>query len=208
MPEPRTSRERRYLRNQEEILRVAQDVILEVGAEAFSLREVARRADYAPSALYKYFAGKDELIGAVAEEALKVLGSLMAAVPADLPPDERVPRLADSYLAYAREYPRHFALVFGRLAPSVPDWQTYVAFAWPFTILVDAFRDGVEQGVFIVSPGFGPAEMALGAWSLVHGAARLLQDHLSGITTDLGPAVDAATRVYVRGLMTDNARTS
>lgn len=197
------SRVRRRARTREEIVRVAQEVILEVGQEAFSLREVARRADYAPSALYKYFEDKDALIGAVATEALQILGSYMGAVPTDLSPGERVVRLSEAYLCYAEEYPRHFALIFGRLVAGVPSWEVYVQVAWPFTLVVDACRTGVEGGVFRVRPGFGPAEMALGCWSLIHGAAALLQDHLTSLQTELRPAVREACRTYVRGLMSD-----
>lgn len=194
------TRERRHQRTREELLRIAEELILEAGVEAFSLREVARRADYAPSALYKYFQDKDDLIGALADESLGVLGSYMEAVPADLPPVERVCALAEAYLECAKEHPGHFSLVFGRLVTGTSEWDVYVAHAWPFTILVDACRAGVELGEFAERPGFRAEEMALGCWCLVHGAVRLFNVHLSSIEVDLQPAILTAMRVYTEGL--------
>ena len=65
-----------------------------------------------------------------------------------------------AYLAFARDHPEQLMLVFGRLAPDLPDWATYVRVAWPFTMVIETCAAGVEAGEFDAQDRFGPAEMA------------------------------------------------
>jgi AcrR family transcriptional regulator len=55
-------RERRRLATRTEILTAARELLLEVGPEELSLRQVARRADFSPAALYTYFTSRDEIV--------------------------------------------------------------------------------------------------------------------------------------------------
>ena len=85
--EPRLSRrERRRASTREEILTAARELLLEVGPEELSLRQVARRADFSPAALYTYFANRDELVASLFAESFERLYAYLHRVPADLPP--------------------------------------------------------------------------------------------------------------------------
>src|ERR1700689_2848727 len=55
------------------ILDAARRVAMRDGARELSLRGVAAEAGFAPAALYGYFAGKDDLLLALAAEDLAVL---------------------------------------------------------------------------------------------------------------------------------------
>ena len=59
------------------ILDAARRVAARGGARELSLRSVAAEAGFAPAALYGYFAGKDELLLALAAEDLAVLSRAM-----------------------------------------------------------------------------------------------------------------------------------
>jgi AcrR family transcriptional regulator len=59
------------------ILEAARRVAARDGARNLSLRGVAAEAGFAPAALYGYFAGKDELLLALAAEDLSVLSRAM-----------------------------------------------------------------------------------------------------------------------------------
>jgi AcrR family transcriptional regulator len=59
------------------ILQAARRVAAREGARNLSLRGVAAEAGYAPAALYGYFAGKDDLLLALAAEDLAVLARAM-----------------------------------------------------------------------------------------------------------------------------------
>src|ERR1700712_2689693 len=59
------------------ILEAARRVAAREGARNLSLRGVAAEAGFAPAALYGYFAGKDELLLALAAEDLSALSRAM-----------------------------------------------------------------------------------------------------------------------------------
>jgi AcrR family transcriptional regulator len=190
---PRTRRRERTLGT---ILTAAREIVLEGGPDALSLREVARRADYSPAALYRYFANKEELIAALGREAVTVLGRHVEAVPESLPPRERLVELAEAYAAFAEENPEQFAL-FDRLRLPASPWERYLTLAWPFTVIVDAVRTAMACGA--IAQGDAPAA-ALGLWALAHGFASLRAGHLHGVDADLAGMRRAAFETHVRGL--------
>jgi AcrR family transcriptional regulator len=65
------------------ILEAARRVAAREGARDLSLRGVAAEAGFAPAALYSYFAGKDELLLALAAEDLSFLARAMRGAAAD-----------------------------------------------------------------------------------------------------------------------------
>src|ERR1700761_630068 len=82
MSHPRTQRKPRPMgvskaASRTSILGAARRVATRDGARDLSLRAVAAEAGYAPAALYGYFAGKDELLLALAAEDLSVLTRAM-----------------------------------------------------------------------------------------------------------------------------------
>ena len=83
-------RDRRRLATRAEILAAARELLLEVGPEGLSLRQVARRADFSPAALYTYFSNKDSLIASLFAESFEHLDAYLRRVPGDLSPDRRV----------------------------------------------------------------------------------------------------------------------
>ena len=97
-----TPRQRRQARTRQTILDAAVEIIDERGAEALSLREVARRADYSPAGLYEYFDGKEAIAAAVCDEGFARLALRMDAVPRDLPPTITVSGSRFHVAAFAR----------------------------------------------------------------------------------------------------------
>ena len=98
-------RDRRRLATRAEILAAARELLLEVGPEGLSLRQVARRADFSPAALYTYFPSKDALVVSLFEESFERLYDYLRRVPGDLPPDRRVIELGLAYMEFARDNP-------------------------------------------------------------------------------------------------------
>lgn len=191
---------RRGDRARDEIVDAARALLLERGIEGFSLREVARHADYVPSALYNHFPSRDALLAAVGLSALDVLGRFLAEVLEDLPPEERAVELGMAYVRFAREMRPHFDVVFNRLTVPSAGWAHFSENAWPFTVIVACFADGVAAGVFRAGPDRDPAQLAFGLWALAHGAATLRGAHLAAVPEDIEPMVRAALTDYVAGV--------
>jgi len=205
--EEATPRGRRSAATRDRILETATSLVGEVGVEAFSIRELGRRTDYTPGALYRHFPGRDAILNELGLRALAVLGSYLERVPSSLPPGDHAIELGMAYLRFAEEHPDLFSLAFDGLSGRVPTWSAFVEVAWPFTLVVAACARGVAEGVFVPRAGFGPDAMAYGLWSLANGAASLSRRHLSGVSESLRPMQRASLACYVRGLTTQ-AQTS
>ena len=197
-----TRRERRHSETRDEILVAARQVLLERGAADLSLREIARRAEFSPGALYKYFDSKDDVIKALADKAMGALLADFAEVPADLPPDERALELGMAYLEFARRNPEDVAVI---------ALHESTLHALPLTdehrmmeeTVVGVFRDGVAQGVFSLADGEDPDYMAYGAWALVQGLAMFEQQQRSAVAERVRSKQRQLLRVYINGLKTD-----
>lgn len=201
---PRERRHRELLeRNRQEILDVARALVLERGMEAMSLREVARRADYSPGALYRYFPNKEALLQEIAMIAIKRLGAYLMAVSCDLPARERCIELGLAYMRFAEENPEQLAVAFNRMIVPETSWRSYAKKAWPFTLVVEAVADGVAEGAFTLPRGLEPEDFALGIWSTVHGFATLRQAHLKNIRDDVIPYIQALLETVCDAIATD-----
>jgi AcrR family transcriptional regulator len=62
------------------ILDAARDLFVTEGYQNVSIRKIAERIEYSPAAIYGYFASKDDIFFALAEEGFRLLGD-----PGDAP---------------------------------------------------------------------------------------------------------------------------
>ena len=109
-----TPRERRRDAVTQRILSAALEMIADGGFSALSMHKLAAAVDYTPGALYRYFASKDALIGAVVTRTVAALAAqLQGRVRAlhEPPPLVRVLALADGYRAFAADEPTRFGLL-------------------------------------------------------------------------------------------------
>ena len=183
------------------ILAAAQDILLErTSADALPLREVARRAGFAPGALYRYFEGRDDLIQSLYLAALQVLGSYLGAADGETAV-ERLLSLGRAYLLFGRERPQDLVLLFESAVPSAT-WADYVGVAWPFTLIVETVAAGIESRELAPFPGLDAAGTAYAYWALVHGFAALQAGHLAGVAGDFETMHTAALGAFVARLET------
>ncbi|MCK9685424.1 TetR/AcrR family transcriptional regulator [Scleromatobacter humisilvae] len=113
--QPRQERSRHRV---ETILDVALALVVEQGAEALAMREVARRADVQISSIYQYFPSKAHIIRELAKRNLARVRLLLQdevrrllAEFDDAPPvAESVERLVDAYFAHYRDQPDALAV--------------------------------------------------------------------------------------------------
>jgi len=193
-----STRQVRHERNRTEILAAARRLVVERGVDALSLREVARRAGYAPAAVYTYFESREALIAAVGSDATTSMAAYLEAVPRDGSARERLVALADAYVRFAAEEPERYRAAFGRLSVALPSWAEFARVAEPFTLIVEAFAEGIADGEF-TSPE-GADAMALGLWTLVHGAADLRSVFLSAYAAEVDRAARESVVAYLKGL--------
>jgi AcrR family transcriptional regulator len=101
---PKISEERREARR-EQILDAARACVLEHGLEAVSMEMIIARSGLSTGAVYRYFKGKDEILGAAVAAATGEIGAAVAPIlagPAPGPPAELVERLLAAWVSYSR----------------------------------------------------------------------------------------------------------
>lgn len=205
-PAPRRTgrRERRHQETRGDILRVARRIVMQSGAESLTVRELARRTDFAPSALYRYFeGGRPEILLALASTSIEVLEGHLARVPQGLSPTERIVAMGEAYLRFAREHPEEVALLFDSLTAMEPldldhPDEAFLAPTGVYRLLESALRDGIAEGTFRIAEDDLMFVMH-GTWALVHGLAvveRLHEQH-GGVFDDRGREL---IRAFVNGL--------
>jgi len=192
-------RERQRVRNRWTILAAARELILEGGVETLSLRGVAERAGYSPAGLYEYFDGKDELLRALAADVAQKLDARLATVPETVPPARRLVRLGTAYLAFARENPEDYLLLFSRLSSGRTSLRQGIPPGAPYQRVVAAIEAGKASGE--LAARVATEDAAYGLWALVHGMAMLQLTHLAGFDADF----DAVDRRVIERFVTSLA---
>jgi len=169
-------------------------MMAEDGLDGVAIREVARRLDYSPAALYRYFDGRDQLIAALGADAAEHLAERLRAVEA-ASAAERLRGLGLAYLSFAAEEPARFRLLFVELPSSRTSLAEGPPPTSPYVIVVQAARDAIESGA--LSRTLDPEVVAYTLWSLVHGMAVLGSTHLKGFSADLESAHRAALDLLI-----------
>ncbi|MDT9592915.1 TetR/AcrR family transcriptional regulator [Nocardioides zeae] len=97
------------------VLALAQ--LAESGASELSLRAIARELGMVSSAIYRYYASRDELLTALIVEAYADAAAAVEAAGSTGSPRERWLAGAAALRAWARAEPHRFALVYGSAVP-------------------------------------------------------------------------------------------
>jgi AcrR family transcriptional regulator len=123
---PRTARAIARVELTRAILASATQQLAEVGPAALSVRAVARELGMASSAVYRYFASRDDLLTALLVEAYDDLGKAVEDGDAAAERDDlsgRFRGMAHALRGWARAHPHRYALLYGSPVPgySAPD---------------------------------------------------------------------------------------
>ena len=154
------------------------------GPEAVVLREATRRAGVAPSAAYRHFANRRELLDAVCSSAQAALAMAieteLTRVPRDGDPADaaraRLRAVGEGYLRFAQAEPGLFRTAFSasdNLRNAASPSRAGEGGLTPFQLLAAALDGLVEAGILPHKRRPGAEFLA---WSAVHGLAMLLID--------------------------------
>src|SRR5215207_7187425 len=151
------------------------------GAEALTLRAVAREAGVSQTAPYRHFTDRAALVAAVAEDGFRRLrGRLIAAARAPAKTTGKAQQtargglqaIALAYVRFALEHPEEYRVMFGSEVAASPPAEGSER-QQVYALLRDGIAALQQQG--LVRQG-DASKMALSAWSLVHGLAMLALD--------------------------------
>jgi AcrR family transcriptional regulator len=146
-----------------EIKSLAWAQIAESGAAALSLRGIARDMGMTSSALYRYFASRDQLLIALARDGFTSLADALeateaAALKRSEPLNERFLRTVGAYRAWCLAHPSEYALMFGTPVPgfAVEGPEIEEEMIRGVDVLFRVMITGVQSGVLRPPPLTGP----------------------------------------------------
>ena len=177
-------------------------LIEEKGPQGFTLSEAAKAADVTPAAVYRHFAGRDDLIAEAARQGYDIFAALMEFAYDDGQPSALAAFEATgrAYLAFARRYPGHYMAMF----------ESGLSFnAHPELASVAQKARGVlEKAAASLSEHIPPAKrppatmFSAHVWALSHGVVELFMRGSPGAKSAFPPEdlLEAGIGIYLRGL--------
>jgi AcrR family transcriptional regulator len=178
---------------------------------SFTIRELANVAGVSHSAAYRHFKSKKEILVAIAIEGFQKLQQSMDAslVEAELRSYSTLRALGEAYVNFARTNPQFFRVMFHPEIKDVEDSPELKAVApKTFETLVHCISKNQQLGRFIDGP---PLELAMFAWSLVHGMSTLYMNNnfkgpLSTVLIDPQDYIQKLTQFTESGLLRPNLK--
>ncbi|MDO9707742.1 TetR/AcrR family transcriptional regulator [Paracraurococcus lichenis] len=167
----------------EALLEATRQLVAERGPQGFTLTEAARRAGVSPSAPYRHFKDREEVLAELCRRGFTLFGERLRATAAGAAsPAEALRRMGPAYLAFAREEPGYYAAMFTFQPTQSGEECEPTAKDGPFDTLASAL-DGL-----LPQDGRDRRLVALQVWALSHGVAMLERAGVPPPDSDAPPA--------------------
>ncbi len=172
------------------------------GPQGFTLSEAAKDADVTPAAVYRHFAGREDLIAEIARQGYEIFADLMAYAYADGKPSALAAFEATgrAYLAFARKYPGHYVAMFesGVSINATPELAMAAKRGWD---VLEAAATSLSEHI---PPEKRPPPSMFSAhiWALSHGVVELFARGSPGRKSPFPPEdlLETGIGIYLRGL--------
>lgn len=184
------------------LVQAALALIAARGPTGFTLSEAAKDAGVTPAAVYRHFAGREDLIAECARQGYAIFGDLLEHAWAGGKPSPLAAfgAVGRAYLAFARKFPGHYMAMFeSGVAPGqTPELQAAAARA------ETAMLRATEALLRTLPEGRRPpaAMVAAHVWSMSHGVVELHSRAAPGARAPYSPEdlLESGIGIYLRGL--------
>lgn len=181
------------------LLQAAETLLAETGAAGLSLRAMAKAAGVSHTAPYRHFKDKAALLRALAQAGFERLRLAINAAADAVPHDagQKLIAAGGAYVTLAVRNPELTRLMFGGVTEPGDDDASHAADA-AFESLVWIITAGVQAGAF---RDRDPYELALVAWTSMHGLAMLIAAGLLQVDAGDEAQVDTLVRSVAQNLL-------
>lgn len=189
------------------LVEAGKQLLISKGINGLSLRETAKAAGVSHTAPYRHFRDKDALLAAIAEsgfaELAAELNNTIESCPAD--PEKQLIEAAVVYIKLAITHLEMHQLMYvssideDSMSDSFIETRQQV-----FNALARILKNGQKKGVF--SKQHATHELAISAWSLIHGYTMLVTaGHLSGSLRQIEELARSAAGNLLHGIVNQPA---
>ena len=173
-------RERQKAETRQAILDAARELFVSDGVEATTMRAIAARIGYTPTAIYHHFRDKDALIVELCMADFSALGQAMHKIGRIEDPVERLRRMGLAYTDFALDNPSQYRFMFmTSLRHPLVDGSGNVVTAPDedaYRFLLQTVAEGIALGVYRPELTDAP-ELAQIFWGGIHGIISLWFTH-------------------------------
>jgi len=170
-------REREKSETRDKILDAARELFVTEGYEGVSMRKVAEKIEYSPTAIYVHFSDKNELFRELCHQDYARLAEVFQSSVMSTDPLERLKQIGAIYIDFGTRYPNHYKFMFMTPHPAHqldevdremkgnPEMDAYAFLKWAVEQAMDAgcLREEIRD-VEMVSQTL---------WASVHGVISL-----------------------------------
>src|SRR6516164_3899367 len=112
-------REREKRKTRETILDAARELFIAEGYDRVSMRKIADKIEYSPTAIYVHFADKDELFREICHDDFRRLAQAFVAMGRIPDSIERLRKIGQAYVEFGLKNPNHYRTMF--MVPHPPE---------------------------------------------------------------------------------------
>ncbi|MEL7232491.1 MAG: TetR/AcrR family transcriptional regulator, partial [Pseudomonadota bacterium] len=166
------------LKVRDSIIAAAERVFAQEGEAGLSIRRLAKKIDYSPAAIYKYFASKDDLVDELKDAFFeRLLAQVHRIADTSKPFPERMADCLATYVKEGISSPHHYAAAFvgtmqdDGVDASHPDF-TQKSKGQAFHVLMGMVSEGIELGHF--RPELDSELAAKSIWASMHGLTMMM----------------------------------
>jgi len=172
-PRERRDREREEIRTK--ILDAARELFVREGYEAVTMRRIAEKIEYSPTAIYFHFRDKETLLREICDADFLTLAHSIASAGQIDDPIARMKATGLAYVRFGLEFPNHYQLMFMTPHPPLGD-EHAVERGNPeedaYAFLKGTIDEAIAQKRFL--PELTDSELiAQTMWAGVHGVISL-----------------------------------
>ena len=212
-------REREKSETRDKILDAARELFISEGFDGVSMRKVAEKIEYSPTAIYVHFADKQELFQELCHQDYARLAQVFQSSVMSTDPVERLKQIGAIYIDFGTRYPNHYKFMFMTTHPAHepdevdremmgnPEMDAYAFLKWAVQQALEAncFReeltdaDLLSQTLWASVHGVISLQIAKGCdqwveWRPIHDRAELMLDTtLRGLVRDLSQIQNSAS---------------
>ena len=94
------------------ILDAARELFVEHGYDAVTMRKIAEKIEYSPTAIYQYFTDKESLVQELCANDFLSLAGAFGRLASIADPIERLRQMGEEYIRFARSNPNQYRFMF------------------------------------------------------------------------------------------------
>ncbi len=170
-------REREKSETRDKILDAARELFVTEGYEGVSMRRVAEKIEYSPTAIYVHFTDKNELFHELCRQDYARLSDVFQSSAMSTDSVERLKQIGRTYIEFGLQHPNHYKFMFMTPHPPVelddemreekgnPEVDAYAFLKWSVQQAIDAgrFREDLADAEIVSQT----------LWAAVHGVISL-----------------------------------